>query len=245
VDFGALTYAFAFVAGAASSLSPCVLPLLPILVASALSTHRLGAFALALGLAVSFATVGIFIATLGADAGLDPDTLRQAAAVQMILFGIVALSRHLQDAFTRMTSRASTAGHRLLGFVSGDGLIGQFAIGLLLGLVWSPCVGPTLGAASTLAAQGSKLGQTALLMMVFGLGAGMPLMLVGAVSRTTLMRLRGSLYTLGNATRTALGVLFVALGLMVLTGWDRLLETALVSASPAWLTRLTTALGHG
>ena len=60
MDFGASTYAIGFAAGAASSLSPCVLPLLPILAASALSTHRFGPLALAAGLGVSFAAVGIF-----------------------------------------------------------------------------------------------------------------------------------------------------------------------------------------
>jgi cytochrome c-type biogenesis protein len=241
MDFGLGTYALGFVAGAASSLSPCVLPLLPILVASALSTHRFGPVALAAGLSVSFAAVGIFAATLGASAGLDPETFRRAAAALMILFGLVMLSARLQDAFARVTSRMSGAGQQALGRVRGDGLSGQFCIGLLLGLVWSPCVGPTLGAATTLASQGSSLGHIALLMVLFGFGAGLPLLILGSVSRASLMRVRGSLSSLGKVAKAGLGTVFAVLGLLVLTGLDRQIEAAVLAASPMWLTELTTA----
>lgn len=159
MDFGAGTYAVGFLAGAASILSPCVLPILPILIASALSRHRLGTAALALGLALSFATVGTFIATLGASIGLGTETLRRVAAVLMVVFGVVMLSARLQTSFGSLSSRIGSGGQRALGSIKGEGPGSQFAIGLLLGLVWSPCVGPTLGAASTLAAQGQNLGQ--------------------------------------------------------------------------------------
>ena len=66
-----------------------------------------------------------------------------------------------------------------------SGLAGQFAVGLLLGAVWSPCVGPTLGAASLLASQGKDLPQVALTMVVFGIGAAVPLILLGLLSRAT------------------------------------------------------------
>ncbi|CAG4888992.1 cytochrome c biogenesis CcdA family protein [Paraburkholderia gardini] len=241
MDFGVGTYATGFVAGAASSLSPCVLPLLPILVASALSTHRFGAVALATGLSLSFAAVGIFVATLGASIGLDPETFRRVAAILMIVFGLVMLSARLQDMFARATSRLSGAGQSALGGVRGDGLIGQFCIGLLLGLVWSPCVGPTLGAATTLASQGTDLGHIALLMALFGLGAGLPLMILGGVSRASFARVRGALSLSAKFAKVGLGTVFVVLGVLMLTGLDRSIEAAALAASPMWLTVFTTA----
>ena len=241
MEFGPGTYALGFFAGTASILSPCVLPILPILIATALTRHRFGAVALALGLSLSFAAVGIFVATLGASIGLDPETLRRVAAALMVLFGFVMLIAPLQAVFARASSRVSNTGQSALGSVSGDGLAGQFLIGLLLGVVWSPCVGPTLGAATTLAAQGKDLGHIAALMVLFGLGAGLPLMILGALSRTARGRLR-SLATVGRATRLALGALFVLLGVFILTGFDRTVETALLSISPEWLTALTTSL---
>ena len=129
-----------------------------------------------------------------------------------------------------------------LSSLSGDGLASQFGIGLLLGLVWSPCVGPTLGAATTLAAQGTHLGQIALLMIVFGMGAGVPLLVLGSVSRASLLRSRGLLASLGRVSKTALGMLFVVLGVIIFLGYDRNIESALLSVSPMWLTRLTTSI---
>jgi cytochrome c biogenesis protein CcdA len=242
MDFGPGTYALGFLAGAASVLSPCVLPLIPILIASALSKHRFGTLALAGGLSLSFAAVGTVLANLGANAGLDPELFRRVAAALMTVFGIVMLSTRLSTRFAMLSARVGNVGQGALSSLSGDGLASQFGIGLVLGLVWSPCVGPTLGAATTLAAQGSHLGQIALLMMVFGLGAGAPLVVLGGVSRASLLRSRGLLASLGRVSKTALGTLFVVLGVVVLLGYDRNIESALLSVSPMWLTRLTTSI---
>jgi cytochrome c-type biogenesis protein len=242
MDFGLGTYVLGFLAGAATLLSPCVLPILPILIASALSRHRLGSSMLALGLSLSFALVGIFIATLGASVGLGANTFREIAAALMVLFGIVMLSSRLQDVFSRWSSRVGSTGQRALGLIKGDGLMSQFLIGLLLGMVWSPCVGPTLGAATTLAAQGKNLGNIALLMMVFGLGAGLPLLALSLVSGASMTRMRSSLVSLGSVTKTILGLCFVLVGVLILTGLDRKLEAVVLSISPDWLTRLTTSL---
>jgi cytochrome c biogenesis protein CcdA len=242
MDFGLATYALGFVAGVASVLSPCVLPLIPILMAAALSGHRYGPLALAAGLALSFAVVGTLLAAFATAAGLDADTFRVVAAALMVLFGLVMLVPRLNAGFVALSSSVGGAGHRALGSVSGAGLGAQFCIGLLLGLVWSPCVGPTLGAATTLAAQGRDLGHIALLMVVFGLGAGLPLAVLGSMSRASLMRVRGSVAVFGKRAKAALGTLFILLGVLIMSGYDRNIEGALLAISPVWLTRLTTAL---
>lgn len=242
MDFTPGTYALGFLAGALTTLSPCVLALIPILVASALAAHRLGVVALAAGLGVSFSVIGIFVATVGASLGLDNDLFRRGAAVLMILFGLAMFSRRLHVAFNRAAAGIGGRGPRWLSLVKGGTLSGQFAVGLLLGTVWSPCVGPTLGAATTLAAQGRNLGNVALLMGIFGVGASLPLAILGSLSQASMLRLRGRLRSAGTAGKTVLGTLFIAIGLLVLTGLDKTLESALLSASPAWLTAFTTSL---
>ena len=162
MTFGAATYGLGLVAGALSTLSPCVLPLVPVLIASAVNAHRWGAVALGTGLALSFAIIGIFLATVGASLGLDPDTFRTAGAVILAIFGAILLVPKLQNVFATATGALSNTGNELLARVTFEGFTGQFLVGLLLGVVWSPCVGPTLGAATTLASQGRDLGQIGL-----------------------------------------------------------------------------------
>jgi cytochrome c biogenesis protein CcdA len=106
--------------------------------------------------------------------------------------------------------------------------------------VWSPCVGPTLGAASVLAAQGRDLTSVAAVMIAFGLGTAVPLMVVGSLSRRALMRWRGKMMSAGKTGKLLLGGGALAVAALILTGADHVLETALVAASPEWLTDLTT-----
>ena len=114
------------------------------------------------------------------------------------------------------------------------------AVGVLLGAVWSPCVGPTLGAASLLAAQGQNLPQVAATMFAFGIGAALPLLLLGLLSREAMASWRNGLMSAGQFAKAGLGILFIAIGVLVITGFDKSIETVLVAASPQWLTDLTT-----
>ena len=231
----------AFVAGILSILSPCVLPILPIVLGTAASTHRRGPLALAAGLSLSFVAIGLFLATAGHSIGLDADRLRYVAAALMVTVGTVLLLPPLQ---ARLAAAAGPIGNWADGKLTTErtkGLAGQFWIGVLLGAVWSPCVGPTLGAASLLAAQGMDLGQVALTMLAFGVGAALPLLGLGWLSRETMVRWRGTLLSVGHGLKSALGFFFVIIGVLIISGVDKKLEAFLVDASPTWLTNLTTS----
>ncbi len=232
----------AFLAGILSTLSPCVLPLLPIVLGAALTQHRLGPVALAAGLAVSFVAIGLFIATIGFSIGLDGGVFRLAAAIVLILIGLVMIVPRLQAQVALAAGPVGNWAEQRFGNVSGAGLSGQFAVGLLLGAVWSPCVGPTLGAASVLAAQGRDLGQVALTMAAFGLGAALPLLLFGLVSREAMLRWRGRLMAARQGPKLAMGAVLIAVGILIATGLDKRFEAVLVEHSPEWLTRLTTSI---
>ena len=240
MELGPGSYGFGFLAGVLSILSPCVLPLVPIVVGTAVAAHPLGAIALAAGLALSFTSVGLFAATVGFSIGLDAEWFRSVAAVLLVGFGVILLSAKLQQRFAGATSSLSTFGDGLLSRMKIDGLTGQLVIGLVLGLIWAPCVGPTLGAAATLASQGSNLGQVAVVMAVFGIGAGLPLALIGLGSRGAVAKYRGGLLQAGALGKHLLGALMLVLGVLILAGWDKSLEAFLVSISPGWLTALTT-----
>src|SRR5713101_8216494 len=150
---------FALLAGVLSALSPCVLPILPIVLGSAVAQHRFGPAALAGGVALSFTVLGLFIATIGFSLDLDSGPFRIIGAVILLGFGVVLLFPSLQDRFALAANRVSSVIAPVSTGVSGNSLGGQFLLGVTLGLVWSPCVGPTLGAASLLAARGHALPQ--------------------------------------------------------------------------------------
>ena len=228
---------FAFLAGSLSILSPCVLPLIPVVLGSAAAKGRSGPWLLALGLVISFVTIGLFVSLIGFSIGLDGKFFRSLSAVMLLAIGLLLAVPYLQKQFALASGPVGNwMDERFGGGQSG----GQFGIGLLLGAVWSPCVGPTLGAASILAAQGQNLGQVALTMASFGLGVAMPLVVLGLMSRQMLMRWRGHILSSGVMVKSGLGALFVITGVLILSGQDKMLEATLVDLSPAWLTTLTT-----
>jgi cytochrome c-type biogenesis protein len=230
----------AYLAGVLSTLSPCVLPLLPIVLGAAASAHRLGPLALALGLACSFVAVGLFVATIGFSIGLDADAFRAIAAALMILVGIVLMVPLFQSRLALAGGPVSHWANERIAGLSTAGLAGQFGVGVLLGVAWSPCVGPTLGAAWLLASQEQELPRVAAIMLLFGFGAASPLVIAGIASRELMLRLRDRLLSAGRNLKAALGLAFVLIGAAIVTGTDRHIETALVEASPQWLTDLTT-----
>jgi cytochrome c biogenesis protein CcdA len=237
-----LTFGAAFGAGVLTVLSPCVLPILPIVFGAAASERRLGPVALAGGVAASFTIVGLFIAVIGYGLGLDERVFHQAAGVLLLAFGAVLVIPWLQHRMEAVLEPFSGwAGARVNQF-NAQGLLGQAGLGVVLGAVWSPCVGPTLGAASVLASQGKDLPAVFATMMLFGVGAALPLLAIGLASRQALQRFRGGLGGVGRWGKWALGAGMCLVGALSLTGADQAVEAILVQASPDWLTHLTTML---
>jgi cytochrome c-type biogenesis protein len=233
--------ALAFAAGLLSILSPCVLPLLPIVLGAAVTAHAFGAVALAAGLAVSFTLLGLLLALAGFALGIDAGTFRVAAAAIMVVLGVILVIPSWQARLAAAGGPISSWADRRFGGFASSGLAGQFAIGLLLGAVWSPCVGPTLGAASLLASQGHDLPRVALTMAAFGIGAALPLIVLGLLSRATLMHMRSRLMSAGKLGKALLGAALILIGVAIVGGADKRIEAALVDASPQWLTELTTS----
>jgi cytochrome c-type biogenesis protein len=188
----------------------------------------------------SFVLIGLFVATIGYSIGLTTELFRQVAAALMVMLGVVLIFPPLQSRLALASGPIANWTDRHFGGERGSGYASQFWLGVLLGAVWTPCVGPTLGAASLLAAQGRDLAQVAASMLAFGIGAAMPLLIIGLLSREALQRWRKQVLSVSHAIKAALGVLLILIGVLVLAGFDKQLETVLVNASPQWLTDLTT-----
>ena len=241
-ELGLATYGLSFVAGNLSTLSPCVLPLIPILVGTAMTGHRLGPLALGGGLALSFATTGTLLASLGNVFDFDPNILRLFSAWLLVAFGLIMLSSWLQQRFAAATAGLGSAGNNWIANFNMAGLRGQFMLGLLLGLAWSPCVGPTLGVAIGLASQGQQLAQVSFTMLMFGLGASLPIVILGMLSREGMQRARGKMANIGNNGKKILGGIMLVLGVLIISGLDKQIEIAVLNFAPDWLIKLTTSI---
>lgn len=240
MELGIGAYGFGLLAGILTTLSPCVLPILPVLLGSATTAHPRAPLVLALGLAVSYAIIGTGIAWMGASLGINTAYFRYGGAIILGLFGVILLSGGLQQRFANATSGIGNAGNTLLNKISPEGLKGQFLTGLVLGVIWSPCVGPTLGGAIMLASQGSHLPQVALVMGIFGIGAALPVVALAYVSRSFFLHIRGKLMHAGKTGKLILGGIMIAIAIFILTGADKTVEVWLLNIIPDWMTSLTT-----
>jgi cytochrome c biogenesis protein CcdA len=235
------TVVLSFGAGALSVLSPCVLPLLPIVVASALQNHRHGPLALAAGLVLSSAATGVVFASLGFTLGVDRDVARTVAAGLLAVAGLVLLLPRLEAAFAQAAAPLARGADELARRLPA-GLGGQFLLGLLLGAVWLPCTGPTLAAAVSLAARSEGVMRAGAVMLVFGAGAAVPLLALAYGSRRALVGRGAWMRSVATAGKAVMGGLLLLVGALTVTGADKAIETWMVDHMPGWLLDLTTRL---
>lgn len=240
--FGNLQYFLSFLAGVLSTLSPCVLPIIPILLASAVHVHKYAPVAMAVGLSLSYAVFGTLIAWAGFELNFDVQGLRTAGGFLLAMLGFLIMSDSLQRCFASLTSGVGSAGNNLISRIKLDGLLGQFVVGLVLGSVWTPCVGPTLGVAVVLASQGSNLMQVALTMGLFALGAALPMVVLAFLGRSAMQRVKDKIVHAGKYARWTFGLVLIAEAILIVSGADKALESWLIDASPTWLIDLSTKL---
>jgi cytochrome c biogenesis protein CcdA len=240
MELGIGSYALGFLAGLLSTLSPCVLPILPIILGTAAAEHPRAPLMLAFGLALSYAILGTLIAWSGSALGLESSIFKNIGALVLALMGMVLISSRLQQKLQSLTAGLGHSGQGLFSRFNPNGLTGQFLVGITLGIVWSPCVGPTLGAAILLASQGSHLPEVSLLMGLFGIGAALPVVGMAYASRAVLIKSRARLLQTAEAGKKIMGWLVLLVALALLFGIDKPLEAWLVEISPNWLTALTT-----
>ncbi|MGB7317610.1 MAG: cytochrome c biogenesis CcdA family protein [Planktotalea sp.] len=233
---------FAYGAGLLTLINPCVLPVLPIVLATALQASRWGPVALAAGMSLSFVILGVAVSAFGRAVGLDADSIAQAGAVLMILFGIVLLVPRASAIFSTATAGVAARADSGLDDIDRGSLTGQFVGGMLLGAVWSPCVGPTLGGAISLASQGESLLRATAIMVFFALGVSSIILALGYGARSALQKRQQAMRRFASAARPLLGAIFVAVGLMLFFKWHYVIEGWLLDIMPIWLQDLSVKL---
>ena len=223
-------------AGSLTTLSPCVFPILPLVLGGAVQGHRLAPLAMGSGMAISFALIGLLIGALGPALGIDSDSVRIFGAVLLIVFGLVmlvpALNRRFSEWMLPIASTANAASARL----DGGSLGGALLLGGVLGLVWSPCSGPLLASALTLVASEGGAARGALILGLFGIGAAIPLVAVAYASRSGFVRARGWVLGRIDAIKKGFGVVILVTGVAILSGGDKWVEVRVLDLLPdAWI----------
>lgn len=231
----------ALAAGSLTTLNPCVLPLLPLVVAGAMAQNKWAPLAMGAGLALSYALLGLFIASVGESIGLDADRLRLIGGALLVLFGAVQLVPTFSERFVLMLSPVANKAHAVAP-TTGGSVWTSFLTGALLGLAWSPCSGPLLGGALTLVADSGGAWRGTLILGFFGIGAATPLVGVAYLSKAKFLSFRDWMLAHSANIKKAVGCLMLALGIAILTGYDKKLEGFLVNLMPDWLIGITTRI---
>ncbi len=208
MDVGIGSLALSFGAGLASVASPCVLPVVPLLVAGRADDHRSRPALVVAGVAASFVAMGVLTSLFGAAVGPSLPRLEKFVGAIVVAFGVLLLLD--VNLFERLT---------LLQRLGGGGTGGRWSglvLGASLGLVWIPCVGPMLSAVlATVATQGS-LAAGVILLLAYALGFALPMLAVGYGSQAVRQRVR-AVASRPVLVRWASGLLLVAFGGVILT----------------------------
>jgi len=231
---------FGFLAGVLTLINPCVLPVLPIVLASALQAGRYGPITIAAGMSLSFVTFGMLVATIGYSIGLTENVLSQAGAVLMMVFGVILLVPQFNERFASATAGFSSSADTQMNHLSPTSYRSQFLAGMLLGAVWSPCVGPTLGGAISLASQGQDLFWVFAIMTSFALGVSSIILALGYGTREAIQTRQKQLRGLAERAKPIMGLTFLVVGVMIFFKIHYMIEAWFVQILPSWFLNLST-----
>lgn len=233
---------FAYLAGLLTLINPCVLPVLPIVLATSLQSDRRAPIALAAGMSVSFVALGLGVAALGPSLGIREETVGRVAAVLMVGFGAMMLVPVLGGRFALATAGLATRADAAMTATASGGLGGQFLGGMLLGGVWSPCIGPTLGAAIAMASQGQNLLRAGTIMLAFALGVSTLIVLIAYGARHWLRRNMGRMRAFSERSKPVLGAAFILIGVGLWFRINHAIDAWMIENLPAWLVDLSVSI---
>ncbi len=206
----------AFIAGAVSVLSPCVLPLIPAVLAVALNS-RAGPFLVIGGMTFSFVSMGVLASAFGAIVGAYMMFFKKIASLIIVALGAVLLVERLELAFVGFINRMGIGSVNISG--ERRGYIGMFVLGLSLGIVWIPCTGPILGSILTYVAIEGDILYGGFLLFLYSLGIAVPMVIIGILFRESLYKLnilrKGSIIV-----KKVAGVVLIIVGVIYFLGLE-------------------------
>jgi cytochrome c biogenesis protein CcdA/thiol-disulfide isomerase/thioredoxin len=259
----AVLIAFAFLSGVVTVLSPCILPVLPIVLAGSVGRGKARPLGVVVGFVVTFVTFTLALTAIVHALGLPPDTLRFIAVALLVLLGVVMIVPKLRDRFEMLVSRASgrvsigsgrgAGGRRgsaggpapegsapggLATPATAPGFWRGLPVGFSLGAVWAPCVGPIMASVISLALTRTVTGQAVVITAAYTIGTAIPMTAVMLGGRALLNRVPGLTRNMARIQR-GFGVVMILIGVAIGFGWDRQFQNAVLRAFPNYGSGLT------
>ena len=235
-----LLIVFAFIAGLVTILSPCILPVLPIVLSGSVTGGKSRPLGVVTGFIASFTFFTLFLTTLVKTTGIDPDTLRIVSVVVISVFGLSLLVPKLQTVFERLATRMVSLGQKgqqTAATVRSDFVAG-ILVGISLGLLWTPCVGPILASIISLALTGIVTGTAAIITLAYASGTAIPMLAITYGGRELLAK---TPWLTQNTPliQKIFGVLMIATALAIAGNLDRKLQTYILDVFPNYGVGLT------
>ncbi len=222
---------FAFLAGLATALAPCILPVLPILLSGGAIHGRSRPWGIIAGVILSFSIVTLTLSWLVSTAGFSPNSARNFGVALLVALGILMLIPGWLDQFEAWIGRRLA---RRSAPTEANGFGGGLLLGLSLGAVWTPCAGPILASVITVAAAGTLSGEAAMITVAYGIGAAIPMGLIAALGQKAYQRLRFFTVYSRNIQIIFGAIILIIAGLMAFN-LDRTIQAAALRAAPSWV----------
>jgi cytochrome c biogenesis protein CcdA len=230
-----------FVAGILTVVTPCIITILPAMLAGS-SGNRFRPVAIVAGMTLTFTMMGVAISALGAAFSSFESVMRWFALSFIIGMGAVLYDEDINHEYVKVTSHLA----RLIGEFFGknnpvrfkpdknNGIIGGFTLGTSLGILWIPCVGPILGSVLAFVSMESNMKIGALLLLTYSLGVGIPMLVIAYTGRSVSSRLEWFARNSYHLRKLA-GAILMALGIAMLFGIDKWLQSVLLPYFPVYI----------
>lgn len=216
-----------FLAGVVTIMKPCCLPLVPVIFSGS-GGHRLRPLAIVSGLTISFTTMGVLVSAFGATFGAYNDYLRNIAILFIISMGLVLFDEDINMEFMKI-SGSITQHLRGIGIFNKfssrmpqGSLMSGFFLGMSLGVLWIPCVGPILGAVLALVASVGNLTYGASMLFVYSIGMSLPMLSIAYYGKKITNRYKWFSRN-GELLKKLSGLVLISIGIMLLFGVDKLI----------------------